>query len=258
MLPSINNFFALLCIAVVLAALLLWLLRACAVSPRLALWLTFGGLGALWLPAGAAHIPVVAYVRGISSDLSITLVALACLVLFRDVFPPVGEREKIPVFAAVLVAAVFLYPMALGLGDWDPYRLGWGQAVMWTGLLALVVACWLNGLRLLPALIALALLAWTVGLLESGNLWDYLLDPWLVLAACVQLISLAPGGLARHLRRRRAQAFNATTALNCNLSFLECVQAMGRFDNWRSFFEIVCFCFSRPGLPGGGHAGRMG
>lgn len=199
MLSSVNNFFALLCIAVVLAAWLLRLLHACAVSPRLAFWLAVGGFGVLWLSAGAAHIPAVAYVRGISSDLSITLVALACLNLFRDALPPVGEREKIPVFAAILVAAVFLYPMALGLGDWDPYRLGWGQPAMWGGLLALVVACWLIGLRLLPALIALALLAWSASLLESRNLWDYLLDPWLVLVACVQLIRLALAGLARRL-----------------------------------------------------------
>jgi hypothetical protein len=31
----------------------------------------------------------------------------------------------------------------------------------------------------LPALVALALLAWSLDLMESGNLWDYLLDPWL-------------------------------------------------------------------------------
>ena len=207
--PLVSNYFALLCIAVVLCAGMLRLQSACGVSKQWARWLTVAGFVALWLPAGTANIPVVAYVRGVSSDVSITLVALACFALFRDALPSFGDSEKTPVVVAVLAAAVLLYPMALGLGDWDPYRLGWGHPGMWTSLLALVVVCWLNGWRLLPALVALALLAWAAGLLESGNLWDYLLDPWLVVVACINCVKAVATRLARQRRQRAPDAFNA-------------------------------------------------
>lgn len=147
----------------------------------------------LWLPIGAAALPTLAYIRGVSADLSITLVALACVGLFRRLLdlPRLAVRERAAVFYAVAIAAVFLYPLALGWGNWDAYRPGWGSAGMWLALLALSVTCWILGLRLLPTLIALSLLAWTAGLLESGNLWDYLLDPWLAAGSvfyCIRIV----------------------------------------------------------------------
>ena len=207
--PLVNNFFALLCIAVVLSAMLFRLLSIFGVSRMWAGWISAVGFAAMWWPLGAAHMPAAAYVRGISSDLSITLVVLVCLPLFRGALPRFNSREKIPVFAAVLVAAGFLYPMALGLGDWDPYRLGWGQPGMWIGLLILAFVCWLNGLRLLPALIAVSLLVWTAGLLESGNLWDYLLDPWLTLAVCAYALKALITNITERLGWRSSKASNA-------------------------------------------------
>ena len=207
--PLVNNFFALLCIAVVLSAMLFRLLSIFGVSRTWAGSISAVGFAVLWWPLGAAHMPAAAYVRGISSDLSITLVVLVCLPLFRGAPHRFNSREKIPVFAAVLAAAGFLYPMALGLGDWDPYRLGWGQPGMWIGLLILAFVCWLNGLRLLPALIAVSLLAWTAGLLESGNLWDYLLDPWLTLAACAHALKALITKIAERLGWRSLKASNA-------------------------------------------------
>ncbi len=53
-------------------------------------------------------------------------------------------------------------------------------------LLALSLVFWVKGLRLLPALVGLGLLAWVAGLMESTNLWDYLMDPWLAIAAMIQ------------------------------------------------------------------------
>ena len=139
----------------------------------------------LWVPAGAAALPVLAYIRGVTSDLSITFVALACASLWVQLRgrPALPARERSAVLYSVAVAAIFLYPLALGLGNWDAYRPGWGAPGMLLALLALVVASWARGLRLLPVLIALALLAWTAGLLESTNLWDYLMDPWLAVGA---------------------------------------------------------------------------
>ena len=148
-------------------------------------WVTAAFFVALWCPVGAAQLPVLAYVRGISSDLSITLVVLACVGLCHRLTgtPAIAGRERAAVLVGVAAAALFLYPLALGWGDWDAYRPGWGSTGMWVMLLLVSLLCWFNGLRLLPALVALSLLAWTAGIMESGNLWDYLMDPWLVTSA---------------------------------------------------------------------------
>ena len=200
MLPPLTDFVALLGIDLVLCAgglrLLSW--RRAGVTPW-AKWVTAACFVLLWWPVGAAHLPLLAYIRGISSDLSVTLVVLACLGLCQRLLGlgAIEQRERMVVSAVLATAALFLYPLALGWGDWDAYRLGWGAPGMWGALFALSLICWVNGLRLLPLLVALALLAWVAGLLESNNLWDYLIDPWLATAALFHCIrSGAASGLA--------------------------------------------------------------
>lgn len=136
---------------------------------------------ALLVPMPGASIPLAGFFRGIIGDLSITLLVLSVWSLCHRLFDiaAISKHELTALLAVVGAAAVLLYPTALGWGDWDAYRPGWGS---WWFLAALLTLCgasaWM-GLRVLPALVALALLAWSVGLMESGNLWDYLLDPWL-------------------------------------------------------------------------------
>jgi hypothetical protein len=200
MFPPANDLIALLGINLVLSAGCLRLLSwRRGVTPG-AKVVTAAVFVLLWCPVGPAHLPLVAYVRGISSDLSISLVAIACLGLYQRLcgIPLVAQRERVAVNLAFAAGALLLYPLALGWGDWDAYRLGWGSWAFWAALLILSLACWAKGFRLLPTLLALALLAWVAGALESTNLWDYLIDPWLAVAAIYQCIKLAIGwGLAR-------------------------------------------------------------
>lgn len=172
--------FAMLGISLVLCAGLLTLLSAW--NGKLTAVLVFA---LLWIPMGAANIPVVAYVRGITSDLSITLITLAVWRMGHLAlgWRAIAKQEQTALMAVIAVAALFLYPLALGWGDWDAYRTGWGSWGMLLGLLVLCSVCWVKGLRVLPALVALALLAWSFGLMESTNLWDYLFDPWLSIYA---------------------------------------------------------------------------
>ncbi|MBC7608742.1 MAG: hypothetical protein H7228_04060 [Polaromonas sp.] len=182
MVPQLTDFVAMLGIDLVLCAGCMRLMGCKAITRAWAKWATAAFFVGLWLPVGTAQLPVLAYIRGISSDLSITLVVLAGVGLFHRLAgtPAIAGRERTAVFIAVSAAAVFLYPLALGWGDWDAYRPGWGSMGMWLMLLLMSLLCWFRGLRLLPSLVALALLAWTAGIMESGNLWDYLMDPWLV------------------------------------------------------------------------------
>ena len=191
LLPPLTDLTALLGIDLLLCAGCMRLLGDRSSVSRFAKWATALCFVVLWLPVGAAHLPLLAYVRGISSDLSITLVALTCLGLWRRLLglPVIVRREKTALYGAIAVAALFLYPTALGWGDWDSYRSGWGSWGLWAALLALSSLAWVKGLRLLPMLVALALLAWCAGLMESSNLWDYLVDPWLAAAALFQCLN---------------------------------------------------------------------
>ena len=141
----------------------------------------------LLVPIPGAGIPMAGYFRGFVGDLSITIFALSVWSLCHRLFgmKALGKRDLAALLLVVGAASLLLYTTALGWGDWDAYRLGWGSWWFLSALLALSgISAW-SSLRVLPALIALALLAWSAGLMESGNLWDYLLDPWLSAFALV-------------------------------------------------------------------------
>ena len=147
MLPPLNDLIALLCIALVLSA---GCLRLLSWRYGVTLWakcITAAFFVMLWCPAGDAQLPLVAYVRGISSDLSISLVAIACLGIYQRVSDAslIDDRERHAANFAFAAFALFLYPSALGWGDWDAYRLGWGAPGMWVALLVVSLACWGRG-----------------------------------------------------------------------------------------------------------------
>ncbi len=203
LLPSLTDLVALLGIDLVLCAGGLRLLTGQRSVTWRAKWVVAVCFALLWWPVGAAQLPLLAYIRGISSDLSMTLVALACIFLSRRFFgvPAIVIRENRALTGVVAGAALFLYPTALGWGDWDAYRLGWGSWGLWGTLLALSLVFWVKGLRLLPVLVGLALFAWSAGLMESANLWDYLVDPWLAIAALFQCAKAGAQGLLLRWRR---------------------------------------------------------
>ena len=196
LLPPLTDLVALLGIDLVLCAAVLRLLGGRHGITGWAKWAVIAFFMLLWVPFGTANLPLLAYVRGVSSDLSSTLVALACLSLGRRLFdwPAMAGREGMVLHVALAVAAVVLYPTALGWGDWDAYRPGWGSFGLLGILLLLSLACWIAGLRLLPALVGLALLGWGAGWMESGNLWDYLMDPWLAVLAMIHCIKAGVRG----------------------------------------------------------------
>lgn len=215
MLPPLTDFVALFGLNLVLCAGCMRLLALSGIDMRWKKTITLAFFLVLWFPIGGARLPILAYVRGFSSDLSITLVVLSCIGLRhrlsgRCVRP---TRELSAVLTVVAMAAVFLYPLALGWGDWDAYRPGWGAPGMWAILLLVALLAWTWGLRLLPALIGLALLAWTAGVLESTNLWDYLLDPWLAVFAIFHWIRVVirkiTGGCNRAASRVSSQSTSA-------------------------------------------------
>jgi hypothetical protein len=84
-------------------------------------------------------------------------------------------------------ASLLLYPAALGAGPFDPYALGWNDpgvaAAAAAGGAVLALAGNAFGTVLLGAGAA-----WHLGLLESDNAWDYLVDPVYGAAAIMSLL----------------------------------------------------------------------
>jgi hypothetical protein len=78
--------------------------------------------------------------------------------------------------------------------------LGWASPLFFAVYVITALVALSARLQLVPFVMAAGVLAWAAGLLESGNLWDYLLDPWVTLWACWHLLAAA----ARAMRRRLA------------------------------------------------------
>lgn len=130
-------------------------------------------------------MPVAAYVRGMTGDLSITALVLLCCAMLRPRcgIAAVHGRHRLALLTLIALSALGLYPMALGAGAYDPYQLGYGNPQFVAALLLLALAAWLRGYSMITLCIAAATLAWTVGWYESDNLCDYLLDPFVAIYA---------------------------------------------------------------------------
>lgn len=131
-----------------------------------------------------AGLSLAGFLRGMLGDLSITSILLLGAALFTrlrflasgNAAPLWNARERFNLLLFISVLALLLYPFALGIGMQDPYRAGFGSVSLL--LMLALLSLWLmrRGLYLLPFICALAVMAWSMRLLESTNLWDYLLD----------------------------------------------------------------------------------
>ena len=133
---------------------------------------------------------VVSYMRGFISDLSITTVILVvCEVLYHLLgLDVLGDDNRRYLLTAVAVGGFVLYPMTLGLTWVDPYTLGFGSPFF---VATLVLFC-MWGYRVrrgAAACIAASVLAFNMGILESSNMWDYLLDPLVTVYAWVWVLT---------------------------------------------------------------------
>ena len=130
-------------------------------------------------------MPLAAYVRGVSGDLSIITLALLYYALTRSVLGGSAEgiKSRYALLTLITLFALLLYPLALGFSLFDSYRLGYGESWFVVALLLIAFLAWDRKSYLITTCIAMATLAWAVGWYESDNLWDYLLDPWLAIYA---------------------------------------------------------------------------
>ena len=166
----------------------------CAGRSRFRLAFALGSALLLLVPLG--ELLAVEYVRAAIGDLSIVTQVL--LAAFIAGYSP-ARRQLGAIMAAALAGATFLYPAALGLIQFDPYALGYASPYFVAALATLTLAAWYLRLEWLAACLLVAVAAKIAGVLESQNLWDYLVDPLLALYAVFWLCRMA-------LRRSSAAA----------------------------------------------------
>lgn len=144
---------------------------------RLASVLLLGNLF-FWTLGLTLELPLSAYVRGVTGDLSI----VTMLLLWSTLLPSV---KKIPIEFKVSIAiiAIVFYPLALGFGMWDPYGWGYGSIGFLIVVILFAIACGLAGWTKGVWILSFAIIAWAAHWHESANLWDYLLDPFLAVWA---------------------------------------------------------------------------
>lgn len=135
------------------------------------------------------NMPLAAYVRGMTGDLSITTLVLLGCAMLRPWKGCATDSQRVALLGLIALVALAFYPLALGAGAYDPYRLGYGSAQFVAVLLLFALAAWLRGYAVIVLCIALAVLGWAVGWYESGNLWDYLIDPLVAIYALAAIMN---------------------------------------------------------------------
>ncbi len=177
-----------------------WLAIFASVTRRLLAIIEWAGLrrGPAWIPplVGAvallpiSGLPIGRWLYGFSGSFSIPFIIL----LLEDTLSPLLQRpilddsDRLVAAWFGFLAAATLYPLALGLGPFDPYSAGWQFPVGYGSLIFLAVLLAASGNRFSLVILATGI-AWQAGALESENAWDYLVDPVYGVFAAVSLVA---------------------------------------------------------------------
>jgi hypothetical protein len=135
-------------------------------------------------------LSAVEYVRGWVGDFSVTLILLLAAGVWHGATgrKVLEHKDLAAIFICTTVAGLFLYPLTLGAGPWDPYELGYRPLAMLAVLVVLAVVGRVRGYRA-AVFVPIIILAWWAGLLESTNLWDYLFDPLVAIYGLAWLVT---------------------------------------------------------------------
>jgi hypothetical protein len=150
--------------------------------------LAFGLIAAGLVVMPVGDWPLARWLISFNANFSIPLTALLFSRVVKTSFGIrlLDGRSLLTCWIFSLIAGMALYPMALGLGRFDSYTAGWEFS--WLFLLAFSVTAVLLAMKNRFAIVLMAaILAYNLRLLESTNLWDYLVDPFLVAVSCIAL-----------------------------------------------------------------------
>jgi hypothetical protein len=160
----------------------------------------------LWLPvmlllAGSAEgVTFAGHLRGLWGDPSIVTLLLLFLFTLQPSWLPSRPRPTTCLLITLLVTVPLYGPMLLPVPTVQDnlYAIGWQPWSLLIAIAMAVVIMWRSLQRTWLNIIALALLAYSGRLMESDNLWDYLVDPGLL----VTIAFLGFTGIWISLQRR--------------------------------------------------------
>lgn len=164
-------------------------------SFRLLAVLVLGNLF-FWPLGMSMELPLAAYVRGVTGELSV----VTMLLLWSSVIPS-NQKTPLGFKVSLAIIAMTFYPLALGLGMLDPYAWGYGSIGLLIAIILFAIICGLAGWIKGVWIISFAMIAWAAHWHESANLWDYLLDPFLAIWALIAI----PNAIYQK-RREKAQS----------------------------------------------------
>ena len=199
---------------------LMWCLQRAATLLKFplrgwALLAATGAIAAVVMLVPVQGLVIARWVAGLNANFSIPLTVLLALIVWEQVFArsPLSEQEWAAALGFGAIGGLALYPMALGLGSFDPYEWGWPLSPLFVGIG--VLTAWLiwRGNRF-GFVLLLAAGAFQLRLLESTNYWDYLLDP---IYSLVSLGWLA-GRLATSTRSSLTKRYSKTLPRNISMS----------------------------------------
>jgi len=137
---------------------------------------------------------LIEFSRGLFTDLSLASIVMLAMYLF-SILKPQRPRNQLSFNLAIILFAILLYPASMGVGMFDPYAIGFASHIYYDYLVLAIavigIACAYLGQWQLALWLTLACLAHGLHLFESSNLWNYLLDPFAVIAGMVSIISAA-------------------------------------------------------------------
>lgn len=160
-----------------------WIIRLLPMS-RFSLWT--GLLVAIAIVASLILVSfdgltLVGYLQGGFGEFSAATCVAVGVMIFERVTGQVwiNRKERVLFYRLVLGLGLCLYPMSLGLSYFDPYVLGYYPTLLSVGCMLIAgLAIWQDNRLLVVWLLAVALM-YKLTLLESINLWDYMIDPWI-------------------------------------------------------------------------------
>ncbi|MCZ6458204.1 MAG: hypothetical protein O6766_02475 [Gammaproteobacteria bacterium] len=153
------------------------------------------------------EVSTVLRLKGLFADLSLTtLTLLVVWPVLRLQKISLNNPDSAGLCTIVLLLAVTLYPMALGVGAYDPYALGFRPWALLTVIAALGVLATLRGYLVSKTIVVVVLIGYWLRVLDSQNLWDYLIDPILGIFAIIYLLRylLRNGKLQRSVDTSRS------------------------------------------------------
>jgi hypothetical protein len=126
-------------------------------------------------------LSIAHYVGLLTGDLSPVTVTLLLVYVYGQFFGRTYSADISSIQLLISGTAIMLYPTALGLSMFDPYSHGYHPIVLSPLLLALFCLGVYRGWYLLATVLAIAFASYVLSILDSDNLWDYLIDPVLAI-----------------------------------------------------------------------------